>query len=680
MSSKFSRIFMPGKIGKLEIKNRVINSASIPNYSKRDGSLTQREADYYIEKAKGGLGAVFLSATSVDGTYARGFICQPSLYADKFIPPYKAMNDEIHKYGAKVGIQIYHAGRSTHPLVHGQDANESPTPLECPFFSSYLPGYKVKEMTTERIQEVVQEFADTALICKKAGFDIVEIHGAHGYLPCSFLSPYYGKRTINDGYGPPYWENDFRFHREMIKAIRDKCGDDLAVGIRFSADEFVEGGLTIEDGKKCAKAFEEMGFDYLGVSQGVYRIDLLHLMVPSGYIPPLMIEPLAAAVREVTTIPLTLYGRVSSPEMAEDALTRGNCDFIIMNRASWADPHFFNKTLAGKEDEIRHCIYCNNGCLDRLYAGLDTCCTMNPELGRERFFNEKLKEAAPKRKNVLVVGGGPGGMSCARYAKLRGHDVTLVEKNSELGGLNKYAQKGEGRGDFEEVTRYYSREIEKLGVDIRLSTEATPDYVLKMAPDAVVIATGSVAKIPIVKGIRKPDGSLADNVVTAFEVLGDEKKTGDNVVIIGGTHIGIQTAFYLLDMGKKVTIIEALQELNQDMDGPYIWKGHLMPKLKKSDIKVITWAFAKEITPKGVLWEPPGVTPNALDVGVVGTVDAEQMIPCDTVVVGAGREPVNYLFSALQGKVPELYKIGDSVKPRWTYSATGEGALVAVDL
>ncbi|MFH0812531.1 MAG: FAD-dependent oxidoreductase [Pseudomonadota bacterium] len=680
MATKYTRIFQPGKIGKLEIKNRLCNSPAIPNFSKKNGEITQREIDFYVEKAKGGFAIIFLSATSVNPTTAKAFTNQPALYSDEFIPKYRELTDAIHQYGAKANIQIYHAGRSTHPFFTGGVPAEAPTELPCPFFNEKFPGYKLEVMSTQRIKEVVQEYAETSRRVKEAGFDMVEIHGAHGYLPCSFVSPYYGVRPIDDEYRGTYRENKLIFHRQVLKAIKEKCGPDFPVGIRFSSEEVVDNGINIEDGKEIAKALEEMGYDYLGVSIGVYRIDILHLMVPTLYIPPFHLEPLAAAIKEVVSIPIMQYGRISSPEMAEAVLERGTTDFVQMNRASWADPHLVNKTLEGREEEIRLCIYCNNGCLDRLYSGLDTTCTMNPEVGREREFAEKLKAPASRKKRVVIVGGGPGGMACARYARLRGHEVILFEAKAELGGANAYACKGPKREEFGEITNYYSSQVRKLGVELRMGTEATVETVLAENPEVVVIATGSLPKIPIINGIRKPDGTLAEGVVTAWEVLGGEKETGDKVVIVGGNHVGVQTALFLREQNKEVTIIEALTDLNQDMDGPYAWDGYLKPELNNKGVETITSAYVKEFTGDSVLYEPPGLVAHTLDVGVIKTCDAEIKIPCKTLVVGTGREPNDYLFRALQGKVKELYAIGDCVKPRWSYSATGEGASVGITI
>jgi len=686
MATQYKRIFTSGKIGKLEIKNRLCNTASIPNFSRRNGELTQREIDYFVEKAKGGLGIVSMAATSINATTAKGFLMQAALYSDDFISQYKILTDSIRSYGAKSCIQIYHPGRSTHPFVTGGHCPEGPKELPCPYYTTHYPGYHYELMSTERIQEVIQEFAETARRAKEAGFDIIEVQGAHGYLLTAFSSPYFGKRPIDDGYGGSYKENKLKFHRELIRALHEKVGEDFPIGIRFNADDFVEGGTTLDDAKEIAMMLEEMGFDYLGVSAAVYSSDVkvMHFFSPAMYIPPLHLEWAAAAIKEVVTIPVMQYGRVSSPEVAEGILERGTADFVQMNRATWADPHIANKALRGEEEEIRHCLYCNNGCIDHLFANLDCCCSMNPELGRERIFAERLKVQAAVKKKVMIIGGGPAGMACARYAKLRGHAITLFEKEQELGGANRYASKGPRREEFGELTNYYVRQMRVLGIEVRLGEEVTFEKVKEIKPEVAVVATGSLPKIPVIKGVWKPNGTLADRVVTAWEVLGQEKEVGDHTVIVGGNHTGTQVALLLLEHDKKVTIVECLPTMNQDMDGIFVWEGYILPEIKKYEdedrAEVITGMYVKEIVANGILCEPPGATPNTFDVPAMVTVGAEKLIECDTIVVGTGREPLNHLFRELQGKVPELYAIGDCVKPRWAYNATGEGATLGITI
>jgi 2,4-dienoyl-CoA reductase (NADPH2) len=684
--AKYERVLSPIKINKLEIKNRLSNSSAIPNFSKRSGELTQREIDYFVEKAKGGIGIVVTSATSVNSSTAKGFLLQAGLHSDDFIPQYKILTDAIRSYGARSSVQVYHPGRSTHPMNTGGVAAEGPRELGCPIYSHY-PAYEYNVMTTERVKAVIQEFAELVRRAKEAGFDMVELHGAHGYLMTAFASPSFGPRPFDDGYGDSYKENRLKFHREVMEAIRLKVGPDYPVGIRYNVDDFVDGGTTLEDGIEMAKMFEEMGYDFLGVSGGVYSYDALSMhsiICPSMYLPPLHLEYAAAAIKEVVSIPVMQFGGVSSLEVAEGILERGTADIVQMNRQTWADPHIVNKTVAGKEDDVRHCIRCNNGCIDRLMHGLDCCCTMNPEMGRERLFAEKLKEKAAKNKKVLVIGGGPAGMTCARYAKLMGHEVILVEKKQELGGANLYSSKGPNREEFGELTNYYSRQVNVLGVDVRLGEEATIEKVKSIGPDVVVVATGSRPKIPVIKGIRDNSGKLSPNVVTAWEALGQEKEIGENVVVVGGNHIGLQAALALVDQGKKVTVMECLPMLNQDLDGFLVWNGYIMQEVKRCEeegtLKVLNNMYVKEIKADGVICEPPGKTPATLDIPSLVTTDAEEMIKCDTVVVGTGRESVNKIFDELQGAVPELYAVGDCVKPRWTYTATGEGATLGIEI
>lgn len=684
MSSKYERVFSSIKIRNLEIKNRLTNTGAVYNHSRRDGTLTQREIDLFVEKAKGGLGIVVVSgSTAINGTTAKGFPNPTSLASDEMIPGFKMLTDGIRSYGARSCVQIYHPGRQTHSKLTGTVV-EGPKDLGCPIYSTF-PGYKYEVLTTERIKEIIIEFGQAAGRAKRAGFDIIEVHGAHGYLLTAFASAFFGNRPVDDAYRGNYLDNKLIFHREVLQEIRKIVGPDFPVGIRFNADDLVDGGNTLEDGKEIAKMLEEMGYDYLGVSGGVYTLDgaPMHAICTSMYIPPLHWEFAAAAVKEVVSVPVMQYGRVSSLEAAEGILERGTADIVQMNRATWADPHIVNKSLMGKEDEIRHCLYCNNGCVDRLFYGLDCCCTINPELGHERRFAEKLKEKVTKKK-VLIIGGGPAGMTCARYARLRGHDVILLEKKRELGGANLYASKGPRREDFGELTNYYSSQIKKLGVDIRLGQEATIENIQSIKPDVAVVAIGSSPKIPRIKGIWNSNGTLANRAITALEALGQEKEIGDRVVVVGGNHTGVQAAFLLLEIGKKVTIIECQPVLNQDLDGLLIWGGYIQYALKAAQeegkLEILTSTYVKELTGKGVVCGNPGGTPNSFDVPNYGAMDGEQFIECDTVVVGTGREPLTQLFKELQGKVTELYAIGDCVKPGWSHNATRDGADIGISI
>lgn len=678
MATPYKLAFSPGRIGKLELENRLLNGPAIPNFSKRDGSVTQREIDYYAEKANGGYGGVFVSGTSVNDTTARSFTNQPGVHDDALLPGWRSLSAAIHESGARCGVQIFHPGRQNHPKYSGGGAiPEAPSALPCPLESSF-PGYEVRAMTAERVREVVREYAAAACRLKNAGFDWVEIHGAHGYLPMQFLSPATNVRT--DEYGGSF-TNRTRFISEVMNAIRDAVGSDFTVGIRFSADELVEGGVTLMDTRSYAWLLAELGFSYLSVSAGTYTPSGLYSMLLGCYSPPNHLEPLTGAIREAVDLPILQYGGFTSVAQAEEVLRKGTADFVIMNRASIADPHIVRKTLEQREEEIRPCIRCNNGCIDRLYGMRDISCTMNPELGREREFQDKLRRKAPRSKRVMVVGGGPGGMAAAKYARLMGHDVTLFEREAELGGLNRYAGRGPGREEWAELGIYYGRQLRQLGVPVVLETHVTAETVRSFSPEVVVVATGSRFQYPIVEGLRRPDGTLASNAVALPDVLMGRAPAGERVVVVGGNHMGVQAARCLSEQGKTVTLVEALPELNQDLDGFINWFGFLLPDLRERGVKIMTHAYVREITPQGVIVEESGDIPPLLRVGPLKTVDTETFIACDTVVVGTGRASESQLFEQLAGTIGGgLYVIGDAVKPRWAYSATGEGATVGINL
>ncbi len=677
MATPYKLAFTPGRIGNLELKHRLINSPSIPNFSKRNGQITQREIDYYVEKAKGGYALVFVSATSVNDTTARSFTNQPGIQDDAFLAGWRQMAEEIHKYGAKCGAQIFHPGSQNHPkYCRPGSVPEAPSNVPCDMEAA-IPGYQLNEMSKERIREVIDEFAEAARRVKDAGFDLVEIHGAHGYLPMQFFSPQTNKRT--DEYGGDF-AGRTRFIAEVMRAIREKVGPSYTVGIRISVDELVEGGVTLEETRGYARFLEQLGFAYISVSLGLYTPLGLYLMLLGPYSAPGHEEPYAAAIKQEVKIPVFQYGGFTHVGQAEQILANGSADFVIMNRASIADPHIIRKTLEGDEDDIRPCIRCNDGCVHRLFGMRDITCTMNPELGREREFADKLARKAARRKKVMVIGGGPGGMAAAKYARLMGHSVSLFEREAELGGLIRYSGRGPGRETWAEVATYYAREVNKLGIEISLNTEVTPEMVRSLTPDAIVVATGAGFSYPPIKGLRTPDGKLAANVVACPDAILGNGAVGKRVVIVGGNAIGVHAARLLSEQGKQVTIVEAMPQLNQDLDGPLNWYGFILSDIEERKIKVMTHSLVREITPEGAIVEASGDIPPLEAASLIRTVDTEQFIACDTVVVGTSRKSRNELFDRLAGAAGELYIIGDAVKPRWAYNAIGEGATVGINL
>lgn len=677
MPTPYVHAFSQGHIGNLDIRNRLCNSPAIPNFSRRNGSITERECDYYEEKAQGGYGLVFVSACAVNATTARSYTNQPGLHDDTFVPGWRRLSEAIHKHGAKCGVQIYHPGRQNHPKYCGPGSvPEAPSVVPCPLESA-IPGYQLVEMSKQRIADVSQEFASASRRVKEAGFDLVEIHGGHGYLFSQFFSKETNRR--NDEYGGDF-AGRTRFVRETLEAIRQQVGPNFPIGIRISAEDLVEDGTTIEESIEYARFLETLGIAYISVSVGQYTFPGLYLMLLGSYSSSGHMAPFAGAIKQQVKVPILQYGGFTHVGQAEEVLASGTADFVIMNRASIADPHIVRKTLEGREDEIRPCLRCNNGCIDRLWAMRDITCTMNPELGREREFREKIRRGASRSKRVMVVGGGPAGLACAKYAALRGHKVTVFEKGAELGGQIKYACRSPGRENWSELTTYYSREIEKLGVEIRLNCEVSLESVREVGPDAVVVATGSRFRCQPIAGLRRADGRLVENVVMCHDVAAENEKVGERVVVVGGNMMGVLMARLLSEQGKDVIIIEALPTLNQDMDGPVNWFGYLLSDLEERGIKIMTHSVVREVRAGGVIVEAAGEIPPMEKVRPLITVDTEEFVPCDSVVVGTARAARSELFEGLVGQVPELYIVGDAVKPRWAYSAVGEGASLGLEL
>ncbi|MDD3897429.1 MAG: FAD-dependent oxidoreductase [Syntrophomonadaceae bacterium] len=660
-NDQFKMLFSPFKIGNMEVKNRVVTTAHAVNFGTfMDGEITQRYIDYEVAKAKGGYGMIILEATSIDSDrmdFPRGI----SMWDDRFIPPMRKLTDAVHKYGTKVGMQLWHVGREAN-LAISKKPLEAPSAIACPTMQN-VPA----EMTVERIHEVVELFGQASRRVKEAGCDFVELHGGHGYLICGFLSPYSNQRT--DQYGGSF-ENRARFALEIFAAIRKQVGPDFPLGIRISADEWVDGGIKLDEAKEFAKVFAAAGVDYINVSSGNYTFPGIQMTCPSMLSAPGCLVWLAAGIREAVDIPVLTIGRINNPAVAEKILQEGSADLVGMTRAGIADPDWINKAKEGNLDDIRSCVACNQGCYDHLMDNLDITCTVNPAVGLEVEYEIK---PADKKKKVMVIGGGPAGLECARVATLRGHDVVLYDERSELGGMNLYAQQMPGRDEFGEVTNYLASQVKKLGVKINLGQKVDVETVKSEQCDAVVVATGASFIIPQIKGVRRADGRLAENVLTPLEVL-DKAPVGQNVIIYGAGTIAIETAVLLKQQGKNVVMVDKEPGFVQDMYGMVFWNCVVLPELQELGIELRSLRGIKEIHPGEVVLDNASGLAN---VRVIAHKLDEETLPADTVVIAVGRQSNNSLRDQLVGLVPEVYAIGDCVEPGLTYSATGDGAWIA---
>lgn len=628
-------IFSPIKIGNMEVKNRLVVPAMVMQMCNLDSTATERYIAFHEAKARGGWGLIITENYAVD-PLGKSFPFIPGLWDDSQIESHSHLTGRVHKHGAKIVAQIFHAGRQTSSQLIGT-APLAPSPVPCAYVQE-LPH----ELTREEIHDIVEKFGDCAVRAKKAGFDGVEVHGAHGYLIAEFLSPYSNKRT--DEYGGDVFGRT-RFAREIIHNIKAKVGDDFPMLFRISADEFVPGGRTVADTACIAMLLEEAGVHALHVSVSVYGS--LFTMAPPPAVPHAWITGMAEEIKKVVSIPVITVNRITDPLLAETTLVAGKADLVAIGRGSIADPDLPRKAQAGQFDDIIYCIGCRQGCQGRIVQNTFGTCMLNPMTGREC---EWKVEAADKPGKVLVAGGGPGGAEAAIVAARRGHKVKLYEKSDRLGGQFWIASIPPAKGDIAGFIAWQRRQLEKLGVEVHLNSELTSALVEQEKPDAVIVATGSKPVMPGIKGIERA------NVACAIDVLAGKVFVGPRVVVIGGGQVGAETAHHLCNHGKVVTIVEAMDGIAVDEE-PAV-RFHMMEDLAKKQVQMFVNAPVVEINNEGVVAEVNG---------------QRQVFATDSVVIACGMESVNDLAASLEGKVDRVITIGDAVKVRKAMEAIEEG-------
>ena len=636
----FSTFKLKGKL----IKNRFIVPAMVTNYCNEDGTATEKYLAYHEERARGGWGIIISEDYAVD-PLGRGFKNVAGLWNDDQIEGHKELPKRVKAYDTTILAQIYHAGRQTNSGVIGQDATPvAPSAIKCPFSTS-----TPRELTISEIREIVTQFAQTAYRAQQCGFDGVEIHGAHGYLVAGFMSQYANKRV--DDYGGSI-VNRTRFPREIVTAIREKCGKDFIIGFRISADEFVSGGRTIEDTKVIVSILEEVGIDIVHISAGTYVS--ADKIIPPYQVSHGWITDFAAEVRRNVDIPVITVGRINDPFVANNVIKDGKADFVAMGRASLTDPALPNKIREGSYREIRNCIACNHGCIGILFTDNPIKCVLNPELGRE--YEGELKEAGIVKK-VAVVGAGPAGLEAAIYAAKRGHKVEVFEKAERAGGQLYLAAVPPGKGEISAFINWQVSELDRLGVPIYYNTAVGAQTLVGEDFEEVIIATGAVPAEVDIPGDELP------HVTEANDVLAGTVDVGTTVVIIGGGQVGAETAAHLGIHMHNVTLIEMDSEIAQDE--PLAPRWHLLKELEASNVKILTNTTVTTIKEGAVIASANG---------------SEETIPADSVVLALGSMSICGLAEMLESKGMNVRIVGDASEVSNVLNATTMGYEVALEL
>lgn len=638
----FQKLFEPITVKGMTLKNRLVVGPMEVIYCEKDGTITERYLKYVEEKAKGGWGLIINEAHAISEE-ARAFDCCSGVWKDEQIEGEKKVAEAAHKYGAKIAIQLIHGGRQTiatgAPVV-GPSPIKDPTREQTP-----------RELTVEEIHKIVEDFGDAALRVKKAGFDAVEIHGAHGYLIQEFTSHYSNKRT--DEYGGSL-RNRARFSLEIIANIRKKVGPNFPIIYRMSTTELLMNGegLTIADSRALAKWYEEAGVDMIHCTVGNYTT--IRYMLPPAAVPHGFQADYAEEIKKAVSIPVITVGRYNDPYIAEAALENGKADLICMARPSLADPHFPNKAKEGRCDEIIRCLGCQLGCITQLYKDEPIRCTVNPRTGKEYIYTN---EPAPIKKNVVVVGGGVAGMEAAIAAAGRGHKVTIYEKSDRLGGQWLLAIVPPYKQEMATFIEWQKNQIKKLGIEVKLNTVFSADDVTGDV-GAVILATGASPIVPKIKGVELP------HVYLANDVLSGKKIAGERIAIIGGGEVGAETAAFLASSREKVAIFEMLPKIAAEGESSVNY--FLFEYLNKFNVDMFTNSKVMEIKLDSISYEQNGEIKNYNGI--------------DTVILALGSRPYNPFEEELKNKGVNVVTIGDAEKVRQGIDAIEKGYIVGYDI
>ncbi len=699
---QFKKLLEPGRIGKLELKNRIIMAPMGTNFATKDGFITDRVMDYYAERARGGCGLIICGVVAVDAPRGRNLECQIAISEDKFAPGLSELTDIVHRNGSQIAAQLVHAGKlavadmtaGITPVSPSETAigmKESLRDLTREEFNRMVMRFaempssmKTRELTKEDIRELVDRFAVAAERAKNTGFDGVEIHAAHGYIISSFLSPAANKRQ--DEYGGDL-SNRARFLLEVMAAVREKVGGEYPLWCRIDCREFgIKDGITAEDGKKLASMLEAAGANAVHVS-GYGGIIGGFIDAPIVYQPGNLVY-YVEEIKKSVRVPVIAVGRIN-PELAEKLLRENKADFIAMGRPILVDPQLPEKLACGERRDIRPCIYCYN-CVSRHLEGEATKCTVNTAVGREKDFRI---EPALQPKRVAVIGGGPAGMEAARLASLRGHTVTLFEKGRDLGGSLVFA--AIVNSDMEDLLEWMVTQVRKLPIDIKLGSDVEPGLIERMNPDVIIVATGPGFTLPQIQGDDMPHvisgpelrgmlgggnhtGKLPRSMKLLLAVSGPILRrlkpdrirwltklwlpVGEHVAIIGGDLVAVELAALLSERGRRVTLLTEQPDIAAEMHIPARWR--VLKNLRKGGVTMMSDIKIEAITGSGVIVNTYG--------------EERQTVRADTVILAGEITDNTGLFQELKDRHPEVYQVGDCSGVRLLQGAMEDGAGVGL--
>jgi 2,4-dienoyl-CoA reductase-like NADH-dependent reductase (Old Yellow Enzyme family) len=648
MANDYPLLFSEIELGPISLPNRVYHSPVTMNYVDRStGYPTEALAHYYAERAKGGLGLIIQGAVDVHPASEYWPVPHTRLYEEGSIPSFRRITDMVHETDAKIFIELFHVGQAANARTYGS------APVAPSSITSMVAGTTPKAMEQDDIEEAIAAFEQCTINAVAAGYDGIELHASHGYLLEQFLSPFYNRR--DDEYGGSL-DNRMRLLLETLERCRNAAGDNIAFGIRLVADELLPGGLTLTDTLEISERLADTDMlDFLDIDIGSHQN--YHVTMSPMYGPPGYNLPYAAAIRDaVDPLPvLSAPGRLIDPGEAERVLNEGQADMVGLGRALISDPHWLLKVKEGREDSIRHCVFCNQYTMGNLYKGLPVGCIQNPAVGREAERGTTKLISTSQKKKVIVIGGGPAGMEVARLAAQRGHVVTLHEKEDELGGQVLLAAMLPGRDAIGGVVRWQKLQLEKAGVEIITGSEITPDQVVNTGADAVVVATGASylgnglsAMVPMpIAG-----WDLEGMVFTPEKVLKGECEPGSSVIILDsdGHVTPLAIAELLASRGASVTVLSAApiigQKLVDEMNMPYVYG-----RLAEHGVEMLANTWASEIRQ------------GEIEIFNIYAPAKSRILAADSVIIVAAKQPHDTLYLDLNGRVSELHRVGDCIAP-----------------